>query len=96
MLNHDSAKEIIFNSIDAINLQLPSNKRIIKHQDTVLVGDHCDIDSLSLINLIVEVEENLNIVVGKRVSILEEGLMSDDYDTFSTISELADWIVAAI
>jgi hypothetical protein len=78
--------------IDRINEQLPPEQRIAKLTDTVLFGPGSTLDSLTLINLMVEVEEAVNAAYRKRFSILEDALMHKDGAQFYTLGELAKWI----
>ena len=84
---------IVQDSISHINQQLPDEQQISKEPNTVLVGPNSELDSLSVINLIIEVEERIYTSYGKRIQILDKGIMSEEPGTISTISDLIDWII---
>jgi len=91
-MRRDKCILIVQDSISHINLQLPEKLQISSDFSTVLVGPNSELDSLSLINLIVEIEERISSSFGKRIPILDKGIMSEEYGSFSTVSELIEWI----
>ena len=95
-MSMDKYLVIIQDSIEHINQQLPSEQQISKEPDTVLVGPMSNLDSLSVINLIVEVEERIYATSGERIEILDKGIMSEEPGTISTIRDLIDWIIREI
>ena len=92
MYDQTSTLSDISACIDLINEQLPPEQRIAKHVGTLLVGSGCALESLTLITLMVEIEEAVNAACGKRLSVLEGALMHKDGAQFSTVGELAKWI----
>jgi hypothetical protein len=92
MYNQESALKDIFECIDKINEQLPPDDRILKEPGTTLVGTGSALESLTLINLMVEIEETVSASTKHRLSILEGALMHKDGAQFSTALELASWI----
>jgi hypothetical protein len=92
MYDRESALKNIHASIDRINEQLPPGERIVKADTTILVGAGSTLESLTLINLMVEIEETVAAAQGRRLSILEGALMHGDGARFSTVDDLALWI----
>lgn len=92
-MSKDQYLLIVQDSISHINQQLPDEQQISKEPNTVLVGSNSELDSLSVINLIIEVEERIYTDYGKRIQILDKGIMSEEPGTISTISDLIDWII---
>lgn len=82
--------EIIFKSIDEINLQNDYN--IIKDKGTKLFGKNCDLDSLGLVNLVSSIEENIEEITGKYMPIADERAFSLESSPFKTVETLADYI----
>lgn len=91
MDNNDRILADILSCIDRINEQLPRANRIAAAESTVLVGVG-GLESLTLINLVVEIEEAVSVTQGRRVSLLEEALMGSDGAKFTTVGDLAQWI----
>ena len=92
MYKQELALKDIFDCIDKINEQLPPDDRIAKEPGSILVGPGSGLDSLTLINLMVEIEETVSASSKYRLSILEGALMHKDGAQFSTALELAKWI----
>jgi len=82
----------IYDSIDSLNAQLPSDEHIAKSDDTTLFGSDSKIDSLGLINLIVAVEQNITDEYDIIITLADERAMSQEKSPFRTVSSLADYI----
>ncbi|MDQ3002359.1 MAG: hypothetical protein M3Y08_13995 [Fibrobacterota bacterium] len=92
MYDQESAIKDIFTCFDRINEQLPPEERIAKDTGTLLVGTGSALESLTLINLMVEIEETVSASSGRRISLLEGALMHKEGARFSTVQQLANWI----
>jgi len=68
---------IIYESLDEINEQLPSDQRIQKSPDTILVGRAGGLDSLGFVNFIALVEEKCAHKYGITVSLMEASSSED-------------------
>lgn len=87
---------IIIDRIARLNEQLPEEERLNLTAETALWGGESGLDSLSLINLIVEIEEALQTRLGLRIEILEAGVMQDGAPQFATAEDLSRWIFERI
>ena len=68
---------IIYESLDEVNEQLPSDQRIQKSPDTILVGRAGGLDSLGFVNFIALVEEKCAHKYGITVSLMETSSSED-------------------
>ena len=75
---------------------MPVDSQIRMSPELVLVGSQDGLDSLTLITLIVEVEDKVKRKSGVYISILDLAVMSEDGPKFSTVSELAEWIYSKV
>jgi len=82
----------IYNSVDSLNAQLPTEEHIAKSNDTTLFGSDSKIDSLGLINLIVTVEQNIEDEFDIPITLADERAMSQENSPFRTVGSLADYI----
>lgn len=82
--------DIVFNSIEEINLQNGTN--IPKDINAKLFGKDSDLDSLGLVNLIVNVEEAINDKYDTNLSLADEKAMSQKRSPFHTVETLSDYI----
>jgi hypothetical protein len=92
MYDQAAALKDVFACIDRVNEQLPPSDRIGKSGTTVLAGPGSALESLTLVTLMIEIEEAVQAASGKRLSVLEGALMHEDGARFSTAAELAQWI----
>ncbi|MBL0145308.1 MAG: hypothetical protein IPP48_05685 [Chitinophagaceae bacterium] len=79
---------LIYESIDEINLDLESGKQIEKREDAILFGANSNLDSMGLVNLITIVEQKIEDITGEFISIADERAMSMEYNPFSDVSSL--------
>jgi len=74
-------KQLIYSCIDELNATL--DKKIVKSEDTVLVGD---IDSITLVSLIVAIEDK----TGKTIA--DDKAMSRRTSPFLSVGTLIDYV----
>ena len=84
--------QLIYNSIDSLNDQLPSEEHIEKSNDTELFGSGSKLDSLGLINIIVAVEINIENEFDTTITLADERAMSQENSPFRTVGSLTDYI----
>lgn len=84
---------VIFNSIGEINSVLPADKHLDKNENTVLYGQKSKLDSLGLVNLIVEVEQRLEDELGISVDLTDEKALSQKNSPFISVKSLTEYIL---
>ena len=84
--------QLIFDSIDELNEQLPNEMQLMKSTKTVLFGSTGQLDSLGLVNLLVIIEQNIEEEFDVSITIADERAMSQKHSPFKTIGTLADYI----
>jgi hypothetical protein len=77
---------LIYESIDEINLDLDSDVQIEKKEDSILFGSQSSLDSMGLVNLITIVEQKIEEFTGEFISIADERAMSMEHNPFSTVN----------
>ena len=80
----------IFEVVDEVNKMLPEERRLQKLSDTFLAGDRGNLDSLGLINFIVELESGLQKDFGLTVNLFESLEMPEE--PMKSIDRLAGFI----
>jgi len=84
--------KIVMNQVNSLVDTLPENQKFIVNEDTVLFGKNSNIDSLSLVSVIVDLEtyflENHNI----EVCITDDRAMTRDISPFDNINNLIDYL----
>lgn len=78
--------QIIYGAIDEVNRTMTPERALQKSLDTVIIGKSGRLDSLEFVNFIVALEENINSLVGKQVSVFD--IMTVDGDSLWTVAAL--------
>ena len=89
-------KEIIFKSIKELNENLDEDQQLQLSTDTVLLGKDSNIDSITLVNLIVTIEESLEDNLNVSVTLADEKALSQKNSPFLTIETLHNYITLLI
>lgn len=82
----------IFAALEEVNEQLPAQARLPKSLDTRLLGEEDALDSLSLVNLLVSVEEKVEEAYGKSISLGDVGDDSSKENPLATVESLARYV----
>ena len=85
--------QILFAAIEEINQQLPSNQTIKAEKSTMLFGKDGVLDSLTLVNLIVTVEQKLQESMNATITLADERAMSQKNSPFKSVESFANYIV---
>lgn len=83
--------QAIFSAVDEINLQLPEGQRLQKNLNTTLFGN---LDSLGLLNFVVEVEQNIEKAFNISISLADEKAIATKPSPLTSIKILAEYISA--
>jgi acyl carrier protein len=86
------ALEIVYAAIDVVNEQIIDGEKIAKSPDTILLGDDGKIDSLTLVNLVVAVEDHLASKEGVMITLVDEETFSSGEHLLRTVGSLATLI----
>lgn len=96
MTIEETIEQLVYDSVEDANTELPKEKRLRKATDTVLFGGSCDLDSLGLVTLLVVIEQRIEDELGISITLADERAMSQKYSPFRTIGTLNDYIVMLI
>ncbi len=86
------ALEILYSAIDELNEQLEEEDRIDKALDSPIMGAEAGLDSLTLVNLVVAIEQEVLAQTGQTVVLVDEDAMGADAHPFRNVSSLASHI----
>ena len=93
-MEQEQALRLVYETIDQVNPQLPSARRLVKRPETVLVGPGGPLDSLGLITFVVTLEEKVGDELAHSVQLLDESTLADPTGPFHTVRTLADYVSA--
>jgi len=88
----ESVITTIYGAVDEVNKMLPEEERLEKLPRTFLAGDKGSLDSLAMINFIVEVESRIKKNYGLVLNLIEALEMPEE--PMKNIGQLAIFIVA--
>jgi acyl carrier protein len=84
--------QLVYAAIDEVNEQSMDGVLLEKTPDTRLLGGKGGVDSLTFVNLIVALEEQIQNSLGKSVVLVNEDTMSLREHPFRTVGTLASYV----
>jgi acyl carrier protein len=88
-----AVEAIIIAALEALNEELDDADKIDVGPHTALFGVDAEIDSLSLVSVIVDVETALSVDHGLEVSLTDDRAMSREVSPFTDVQALKDYIL---
>jgi len=86
---------LIYKSIDEVN-KLNKKYKLSKKNDDPLIGRNSKLDSLGLVNLILNIERNIEEKFSLPLILANEKAMSQEKSPFKDISSLKEYICSMI
>lgn len=90
-LNEDTLA-LVYAGIDEVNGQLKDRPEIEKKPDTRLLGGDRGLDSLTFVNLVVAIEDQVREKRGVSVLLVDEDNIASEEHPFRTVSSLAVYL----
>lgn len=80
--------DAIYRAVEEVNMMRPSGQALELVPSTELIGDR-GLDSLELVNFVVQVEQNLTDALGETVVLVQEGMdfQNGSFDTIETLTQ---------
>lgn len=88
--NH-TIESVVYEAIKEINEQLPKEQQIPLNLESCLFDGNTGLDSISLVTLIITVEQNIQESFGKIISLADEKAMSQKNSPFKTVESLIEY-----
>lgn len=83
---------LVYSAIDEVNAQSADGAAIAKTPDARLLGGERGLDSLTFVNLVVAIEEQIQNGLGKSVVLVDEDSMALQEHPFRTVGTLAAYV----
>ncbi len=96
MIERTTAYEIVVASLAQVFAQAGTPSPEAVNSETVLVGKDAVLDSLGVVSLIVEVEQQVEAAHGISVTLANDRAMSQRNSPFRTIGVLTDHLVSMV
>lgn len=92
-LTSEQVEEMILTALADVNEELADDEKIAVGPDTPLFGGDAQIDSLSLVSLIVDVETALNVDHDLPISLTDDRAMTREVSPFTDVQALKEYIL---
>jgi hypothetical protein len=87
-MDRQRALELIYETIDLVNQQLPPTQRLARAPATVIVGAGGSLDSLGIVTFVLALEEKSADSLGRSIQLLKPEWLADG-GPFTTVDRLA-------
>ena len=91
-MDRNKIKEFIIESFSSFLRENDLSTVEINIEKVVLIGSRSPLDSMDLVNFIVELEENLEEELGLAIALTDEHAMSQRTSPFLNISTLSEYV----
>ena len=95
MVREDILK-LIYAAIDDVGAMTVEGAQVEKHPDTALLGGDNGLDSLTFVNLIVALEEQIQANLGESVVLVDENSLSLQDQPFRSVATLAKYVESLV
>ena len=96
MTTLDMITQVLFETIDEVNQQLPDHQRMSRALDTAVFGENGRLDSLELVNFILAIEQRIEEKFETSISLVDEHTLSQSDSPFRTVGALAQQIAVLL
>jgi acyl carrier protein len=91
-MNRQEILDIVINQLEELNETLPESDRFDINEKTILFGSNSNIDSLSLVSVIVDLEGVLASDYDFDISLTDDRAMTREISPFDNVASLVDYI----
>lgn len=92
-MSQETVLKVIYDAIESINEERGPDAQIELSPETVLFGESSPLDSLDLVSMIVDIENNASDAFEKMVSLTDDKAMDRDPVPFQSVTTLRDYIL---
>ena len=84
--------ELVIKQLEELNETLPIEQQFVADKNTVLFGNNSNIDSLSLVSVIVDLETVFSDEYGQDISLTDDRAMIREISPFTNVQNLSEYI----
>jgi acyl carrier protein len=92
-MTSETVETIIFRALDTLNAERGPEEQIHVSAQTLLFGTDAELDSLSLVSLISDVETTINVEHHLLVNLADDRAMSRAESPYTSVETLKDYIL---
>lgn len=93
MIQQKTVLEVIFKALNNLNEELDDGDKFEVNINTRLFGVDAELDSLSLVSVIVDIEGGISDLLGYSISLTDDRAMSQETSPFSSVKSLVAYIM---
>jgi acyl carrier protein len=92
MIQKQAILELVLAAVQSLNEELEPSRQLQLAEDTLLFGEGSDLDSLSLVSVIVDIETAVADQFGEPISLTDDKAMSRPVSPYTHVGALVDYI----
>lgn len=92
MADRERIVQAVYRAVDELNKQLPKGVTVAKSPDSVLYGRTGKLESIDVVTLIMELEDQIKAEFGTAITIADDRAMSMENSPFLTLGTLTDYV----
>src|SRR5687768_9752875 len=92
MADRERILQAVYRAVDALNQQLRKSVSVTKAPDAVICGKPGKLESIDVVTLIMEVEDQVKAEFGTSITIADDRAMSRENSPFLTVGTLSDYV----
>lgn len=96
MADRERIEQAVYRAVDELNKQLPKGAAVAKSSDAVLYGRTGKLESIDVVTLIMEVEDQIRAEFGTSITIADDRAMSMENSPFLTLGTLTDYVAELV
>lgn len=89
-----AVQAIVFEALRSLNLERAEDQQIEVAEDTRLFGADAQLDSLSLVSVIVDVETAISDQFGVSISLTDDQALAQSVSPFSSVKSLVAYVLS--
>ena len=95
-MTEKEVEQLIMEALNELNDEFPDDEKIIINSDAILFGKDSQIDSLSLVSLIVSIESKLCNILDRDLSLTDDRAMTRSESPFLNVQTLKSYILEIV
>ena len=95
-MTEKEVEQLIIEALNELNDEFPDDEKIIINSDAILFGKDSQIDSLSLVSLIVSIESKLCSILDRDLSLTDDRAMTRSESPFLNVQTLKSYILEIV
>ena len=92
MIEKQAILDLVLTAVQSLNEELDPSRQLQLAEDTLLFGEGSDLDSLSLVSVIVDIETAVADQFGEPISLTDDKAMSRPVSPYTHVGALVDYI----